>query len=266
MAETTTTDARAGEPAGELAGELAALGVTGGTTLLVHASLHDTGLDADTLRTALLTALGPDGTLVVPAFTEENSDTSAAHFARIQGMTRRQAAAFRATMPAFDPLTTPCAAMGRLAESVRTAPGAVRSTHPQTSFAAIGRRAEELLAGHPLQSHLGEDSPLGALVAADARVLMVNVGFAACSAFHLAEYRIGAPLRSYHCVVKGPDNSARWVEYEDVNLDDSDFEAIGASFPWDLERKGQLGGTTARSFSIKDAVAHAESWMTEKRS
>lgn len=146
MAETTTTDAQAGEPAYELAGELAALGVTDGTTLLVHASLHDTGLDADTLRTALLTALGPDGTLVVPAFTEENSDTSAAHFARIQGMTRRQAAAFRATMPAFDPLTTPCAAMGRLAESVRTAPGAVRSTHPQTSFAAIGRRAEELLA------------------------------------------------------------------------------------------------------------------------
>ncbi|WP_245703280.1 aminoglycoside N(3)-acetyltransferase [Streptomyces lushanensis] len=265
MAETTSTAAPTDAPAGELARELAALGVTDGTTLLVHASLRGTGLDADTLRTALLTALGPDGTLVVPAFTEENSDTSSAHFAQIQGLTRRQAAAFRARMPAFDPLTTPCTAMGRLAESVRTAPGAVRSTHPQTSFAAIGGRAAELMAGHPLHSHLGEDSPLGALVAADARVLMVNVGFAACTAFHLAEYRVGASVRSYHCVVKGPDNGARWVEYEDVSLDDSDFEAIGASFPWDLEQKGQLGGTTARSFSIRDAVDHAESWMTEKR-
>ncbi|WP_046502500.1 aminoglycoside N(3)-acetyltransferase [Streptomyces odonnellii] len=257
MAETTT--------AGPLAGELAELGVTEGTTLLVHASLHGTGLDADTLRTALLTALGPEGTLVVPAFTEENSDTSAAHYAQIQGMTRRQAAAFRSRMPAFDPLTTPCTAMGRLAESVRTAPGAVRSAHPQSSFAAIGRRAAELLAFHPLHSHLGEDSPLGALVRAEARVLMVNVGFEACTAFHLAEYRTGATMRSYHCVVKGPDNGAQWVEYEDVNLDDSDFEAIGASFPWGLERKGQLGGAAARSFSITDAVDHAESWMTEKR-
>ncbi|MFJ1600821.1 aminoglycoside N(3)-acetyltransferase [Streptomyces sp. NPDC088261] len=251
--------------AAELASELAALGVTDGSILLVHASLRSTGLDADTLRTALLTAVGDTGTLVVPAFTEDNSDTSSAHLARIRGKTRREAAAFRERMPAFDAATTPSTGMGRLAESVRTHPGAVRSAHPQTSFAAVGRRAKELLAVHPLHSHLGEDSPLGALAAAGAHVLMINVGFAVCTAFHLAEYRAGAPTRSYRCVVKGPDGIARWVEYEDVTLDDSDFESVGASFPWGMEQKGQLGGTSARLFPIKDAVDHAESWMTEKR-
>lgn len=244
---------------------LRALGVRRGMTLLVHASLHATGLGAHRLRDALLEALGPEGTLVVPAFTAENSDTSSAHLARVRGMTPEQAAAFRADMPAFDPATTPAQGMGRLAESVRTAPGAVRSAHPQTSFAALGRRAAELLAEHPLDCHLGERSPLGALHRAGAYVLMINVGFAKCTAFHLAEYRVGSPLRTYRCVVRRPDGGAEWTEYTDVVLDDSDFEAIGAAFSWGVERSGQLGGRTARLFSLRDAVDHARGWMTEKR-
>ncbi|MFJ8078720.1 aminoglycoside N(3)-acetyltransferase [Streptomyces sp. NPDC096176] len=244
---------------------LRALGVRRGMTLLVHASLHATGLGARTLRDALLEVLGPDGTLVVPAFTAENSDTSSAHLARVRGMTPEQAAAFRADMPAFDTATTPSQGMGRLAESVRTAEGARRSCHPQTSFAAVGRRAGELLADHPLECHLGERSPLGALYRAEAHVLMINVGFAKCTAFHLAEYRTESPMRTYRCVVRGPGGGSEWVEYTDVELDDSDFEAVGAAFSWGVERSGQLGGRTARLFSIKEAVDHAQGWMTEKR-
>lgn len=248
-----------------LAHALRGLGLQDGMTLLVHASLRSTELNADTLRDALLQVLGSEGTLVVPAFTAENSDTSAAHLARVRGMTPEQAAAFRADMPAFDAATTRSQGMGRLAESVRTAEGAVRSAHPQTSFAALGRRAGELLAGHALESHLGEQSPLGALYRAEARVLLINVDFAVCTAFHLAEYKIAAPTRTYRCVVQRPDGGKEWTEYTDVELDDSDFNAIGAAFPWEMEQKGQLGGSPARFFSIKDAVDHAKSWMTEKR-
>ncbi|WP_406305889.1 AAC(3) family N-acetyltransferase [Streptomyces sp. NBC_00885] len=234
-------------------------------TLLVHASLRATGLQAEPLRDALLEVVGEDGTLVVPAFTADNSDTSPSYRARVRGMTPEQSAAFRAEMPAFDAATTPSQGMGRLAESVRTAEGAVRSAHPQTSFAALGRRAAEFLAVHPLTSHLGEDSPLGALYRARAQVLMINVDFDVCTAFHLAEYKTRAPARTYRCVVQRPGGGKEWTEYEDIELDDSDFGAIGAAFAWGMEQKGQLGGRPARFFSIKEAVDHAERWMTEKR-
>ncbi|MFK4226901.1 aminoglycoside N(3)-acetyltransferase [Streptomyces sp. NPDC019890] len=255
------------EPAsgGELARSLRALGVRDGMTLLVHASLRATGLPATAVRDTLLDVLGEDGTLVVPTFTPANSDTSPPYLAAVRGMTPEQAAAFRAEMPAFDAATTPSQRMGRLAESVRTADGAVRSTHPQTSFAALGRRAAELLADHPLASHLGEDSPLGALYRAGAQVLMINVDFSVCTAFHLAEYRTGSPLRTYRCVVQRPDGGRQWTQYEDVELNDSDFDVIGDAFAWGMEQKGQLGGRPARLFAIKEAVDHAVSWMTEKR-
>ncbi|GGZ41600.1 AAC(3) family N-acetyltransferase [Streptomyces inusitatus] len=244
---------------------LRALGVAEGMTLLVHAALRPTGLHSDTLRDALLDALGPDGTLVTPAFTEANSDTSDAYRALVAGLTPEETETFRRNMPAFDPATTPSQGMGRLAESVRTAPGAVRSTHPQTSFAAVGRRAGELLSGHTLSSHLGENSPLGALYRTDARVLMINVDFDVCTAFHLAEYRTNAPLRSYRCVVLCPDGGKKWTEYDDVRLDESDFGAIGAAFTWGTEQKGRLRGRPTRLFSVRAAVDHAVAWMTEKR-
>ncbi|MEU3602853.1 AAC(3) family N-acetyltransferase [Streptomyces sp. NPDC006798] len=245
--------------------QLAALGVAPGPPLLVHASLRGTGLDADALRDALLTALGPEGTLVAPAFTPANSSTSQAHLDLIRGMAPDRVREFRAAMPAFDPAATPSQGMGRLAESVRTADGAVRSAHPQTSFAAVGARAAELLAGHPLTSHLGWDSPLGALHRADARVLMINVDFSVCTAFHLAEYHPGAPRRTYSCVVRRPDGGKKWTTYEDVVLDDREFDTIGADFPAGLVRMGQLGGGRARLFPIKAAIRHADRWMSEKR-
>ncbi|WUJ32651.1 AAC(3) family N-acetyltransferase [Streptomyces sp. NBC_00388] len=242
-----------------------ALGVTEGTTLLVHAALGGTGLDACTLRDALLEVLGADGTLVVPAFTPENSTTSDAHLRQTAGLTPGARARFLDAMPAFDPATTPCPGMGRLAECVRLSPGAVRSGHPQTSFAALGARAEELVKGHPADCHLGEESPLGRLAGSGAEELMINVGFGVCTSFHLAEYRIpDIPGRLYRCVVSTAGRR-EWFEYRDIELDDSDFELIGADFPRERMREGKLGNAAAMVFPIKDAVAHAMKWMTEKR-
>src|SRR5689334_13509412 len=114
----------------ELAKFFPDLGVRPGGVLMVHASLGGSGLRAAEVRDALLQALGPAGTLVVPAFTPENSDTSRAYQALTDGMTERQLTFFRASMPPYDPRSTPCPGMGALAECVRTTPGAVRSAHP----------------------------------------------------------------------------------------------------------------------------------------
>ncbi|MFJ3882073.1 aminoglycoside N(3)-acetyltransferase [Streptomyces sp. NPDC090077] len=267
----------------QLAAQLRLLGVRPGQLLLVHAALGGTGLRAETLRDALLGVLGPRGTLLVPAFTAENSLTSTAHLARVAGLDEVQAAAFRARMPPFDPDLTPSQDVGVFAEVVRTTPGAARSGHPQTSFAALGADAHRLCAGHRTESHLGEDSPLGKLCWEGGRVLMINVGFSACTAFHLAEYRIPKPpLRMYDCVVKvnlpegrpdgrpggrekGHPHEGEWKTYEDVALDDGDFEEIGRAFPDALVRGGRVGGAPAAFFSIPHAVDHAQAWMTENR-
>ncbi|WP_392893872.1 aminoglycoside N(3)-acetyltransferase [Streptomyces sp. LN699] len=253
-----------------LAVHLRLLGVRPRSQLLVHAALGGTGLRAEELRDALTGVLGPHGTLVVPTFTPENSLTSGAHLARIAGLSPSGTAAFRARMPAFDPATTPSQGMGALAEAVRTAPGAVRSAHPQTSFAALGGDAEGLCAGHRIESHMGEESPLGKLCWEGGQVLMINVGFSVCTAFHLAEYRIPKPpLRMYDCVVKvnlpGDQQGEEWTAYEDVALDDSDFAEIGGTFPDSQVRRGRVGGAPALLFSIPDAVDHALDWMTENR-
>ncbi|MFJ3839901.1 aminoglycoside N(3)-acetyltransferase [Streptomyces sp. NPDC090054] len=260
-----------GPPA--LAAQLRLLGVRPRMRLLVHAALGGTGLRAGTLRDALTGLLGPHGILVVPAFTPENSLTSGAHRARVAGLDESGVRAFRARMPAFDPDRTPSQGMGAFAEAVRTAPGAARSDHPQTSFAALGAGARELCSGHRLENHLGEESPLGKLCWEGGQVLMINVGFSACTAFHLAEYRIPKPpLRMYDCVVKvnlpggsGGQQGGEWTAFEDVALDDSDFAVIGSAFPDSRVRRGRVGGAPAMLFSIPDAVDHAMDWMTENR-
>ncbi|QOV41288.1 AAC(3) family N-acetyltransferase [Streptomyces ferrugineus] len=232
---------------------------------MVHASLSGTGLSPSDARDALLAALGPAGTLVAPAFTPENSDTSRAHRALVEGLSEREVQDFRAAMPPFAPDVTPCPSMGALAESVRTMPGAVRSTHPQTSLTGLGPRAAELLARHHPHCHLGEDSPLAALYEADAQVLLLRVGFEVCSAFHLAEYRLRPPppTRTYRCVTGAVGN---WTSYEDLVLDDRDFAAIGARLPRGLLNGGEWAGKAVVVLGMRDAVDNAGMQMSRYRS
>jgi aminoglycoside 3-N-acetyltransferase len=256
-----------------LAEDLVTLGLRPGATVLAHASLRRVGAGPDAALAALRDVLGPEGTLVVPTFTAGNSDTSPAYRERTRNMTTDQIKALQERMAPFDPDRTPSEGMGQLAEAVRCAEGRVRSTHPQTSFAAVGARAEELLAGHDGDCHLGERSPLGRLYEAGAQVLLLGVGFEVCSAFHLAEYRVPEPpRRTYRCVVlRG--GVGRWTAYKDVDLDDSDFGALGADFekadaarPGPVVRGGRVGDTHARIFPLDKAVDFATAWLSGNRS
>ncbi|MGV9639698.1 aminoglycoside N(3)-acetyltransferase [Streptomyces sp. NPDC003514] len=256
-----------------LARDLVDLGLRPGTTVLAHASLRRVGAADEDLLAALLDVLGPRGTLVVPAFTAGNSDTSPAYRDRVRGLSTDQIRSFKGRMPPFDPASTPSEGVGRLAEAVRRSGGAVRSAHPQTSFAALGARATELLVGHAENCHLGERSPLRGLYEADAHVLLLGVGFEVCSAFHLAEYRVpDPPRRTYRCVVLR-DGARRWIAYEDVDLDDGDFGVLGADFekddaahPDSVVRGGRVGDSHARLFPLARAVDFAAGWLAGNRS
>lgn len=255
-----------------LAGALSALGVRSGDVLLVHASLRSVGHvvgGPGAVLAALRRAVGREGTVVVPSFTPENSDTSPHYRARVRGLDAGAREAVRSSMPPFDPALTPAPSMGALAEAVRTAVGARRSGHPQTSFAALGPRAAELLARHRPDCHLGEGSPLARLYEADARILLLGTGFDTCTAFHLGEYRRpGPPLRRYRCVV-APRGVRQWWEYEDVALDDGDFAALGADFeesagPGDVTT-ALIGSAPCRLVRLRAAVDFATEWLTDHR-
>lgn len=256
----------------QLAAQLAGLGVEPGGFLLVHASLRAVGPVAgggEAVLRAVRRALGPDGTVVVPAFTARNSDTSPAYRERVRGLGGAQRAAVRAAMPPYDAEHMACdAGLGVLPELVRTSPGAVRSAHPQTSFAALGPYAEKVVSAHRPDCHLGEDSPLARLYDLRARILLLGTGFGACTAFHLGEYRVARPpLRTYRCVVRD-GGVRRWWRYEDVALDDSDFAALGADLERDgggAVRSGAVGSAWCRLVGLAEAVDFARLWFARNR-
>lgn len=237
--------------------DLRALGVESGETLLVHSSLSSLGWvngGAVTVVRGLLGALGPDGTLVVPAQSADLSDPAVWSKPPVPPQWWDT---IRATMPAYDPLTTPTRGVGVVPETVRTWPGALRSAHPQTSFAAVGPNAGRVVEGHASDCRLGERSPLARLESLGARVLLLGAGYDSCTAFHLAEYRIPSPL-----VEVGRPGPGGWETVTEVSITSDRFDELGHDFERDRPvLRAQVGAAEARLFPLADAVAHAERWL-----
>ncbi len=257
--------ARAGLPCTRqsLAAELVALGVRPGSVLLVHSSLSSLGWvcgGALAVVQALRDVLGPDGTLVVPTHTPDNSDPALWQHPPVP---ETWWPVIREHMPAFDPARTPSRWMGQMAEVVRTWPGARRSDHPQVSFAAVGPQAAAVVAGHRLDDMLGDSSPLGHVYDLDGDVLLIGVGHDSNTSLHLAEYRVARPVRALlAAAIQSGDGRRRWVEWEDIDLDESRFARIGA----DLEQTGVVqiglvGSAESRLMRQRDAVDFAVRWL-----
>ncbi|MFI0513086.1 aminoglycoside N(3)-acetyltransferase [Streptomyces sp. WSLK1-5] len=255
----------------ELAAQLRSLGVRTGDILLVHSSLRAVGPVRGGARgvvDSLLEVLGPDGTLVAYTQTPDNSDPSRWALTRGRTVPASEWARLRETLPAFDPARTPSYGVGVLPEEVRTRPGALRSDHPQSSFAALGPAAARITADHALNCHLGEESPLARLEELDARVLLLGVGYSVCTAFHLAEYRVpGLGSRDYGCAV-ADGSGRRWHRYRDVDFDTSDFPALGDAYealPDFPVTRAPVGTADSRLFDLAPAVSFAAKWLTEHR-
>ena len=148
----------------DIAAGLRRLGLRRGDRVNVHSSLSAFGRvegGAQAVILALLDVLGPEGTLMMPAFGQGKVDV-------------------------WDHDRTP-SFNGRISETFRIMPGVKRSWHPTHAYAAIGPDAKRYLAGDYRYAAWGPESPLGRLVADGGWVLLLGCGHGASTAQHHGE-------------------------------------------------------------------------------
>ncbi len=217
----------------EIADQLRRLGVAPGGVLLAHVSYRAarpvSGGPAG-LIAALRTALGPDGTLVMPSWT---------------GCDDRP----------FDPAATAAAAdLGVTADTFWRQPGVARATHP-FAFAAAGPHADEILRDPlPLPPHIPQ-SPVGRVHDLDGQVLLIGAGHDANTTLHLAEWMAGVPYRvTRHITIAGAQGPER-IDYLEV---DHCCARFALTDDW-LRREGRqpegkVGHAPARLIRARDVV------------
>jgi aminoglycoside 3-N-acetyltransferase len=250
-----------------LKADLIASGLHEGMSVLVHCSMREIGWvrgGALVVRDVLLDILGEErGTLVVPTQTRSKSVSSAEFQRAVADLEAEELELYLKVMSGFDVRTTPSEGMGGLAESVRAHPRAHRSTHPTTSFAAVGRHAAELCAAHPLECLLGDRSPLGGLRDLDGSVLLLGVGYQKCTAFHLGEQAAFVDEQVYRCKI-----GDEWRRFKGFPHRDGDFAELGARFerahPTGI-RNGLVGAAPTRLFPLALAADFAAKELPELR-
>lgn len=243
---------------GELVAGWRGAGVAEGTALMVHASLSSLGRvdgGAATVVASLREAVGPAGTVAVPAFTWEVADPDPEHV----GAADPEVAARRDAVPLFHPGLPVTRALGAVPEALRVLPDSVRSGHPQASVAAVGARAAEVTAGQSLGFALSRTSPFGRLHDLGAQILLIGVGHDRNSFLHYAESLVPRPRLRVRRFPMEVDGARVWIETPDVGNDNgTHFPTVGAEFERHAAvRESVVGDAVCRLLSVPALVDFA---------
>jgi aminoglycoside 3-N-acetyltransferase len=216
-----------------LADQLLALGVRPASVLLVHTSfraVRPVEGGPEGLIAALREALGPDGTLVMPAMSDDDDHP-------------------------FDPAATPCLGMGIVAETFWRLPGVLRSDSPH-ALAAAGPHAARITAPRPIDVPHGLDSPVGRVWELDGQVLLLGVGHDSNTTIHLAENLAGVRYRRRKYATVLDNGRPQRIEYAEIDHCTERFALVdGWLEEKGLQRTGPVGHATARLARSRDIVA-----------
>ena len=224
-----------------IADELVELGVSGDGVLVVHTAFSGfrgrAGAPAN-LIAALRMAAGARGTVVMPSMSDDDEHP-------------------------FDRQRTPCIGMGIVADTFWRIPGVSRSDSPH-SFAAIGPRAAEIAAPHPIDVPHGPDSPIGRTHELDAEILLLGVGHDANTTVHLAENLAGVRYKVPKYVTEMRGGELVRHHYYEIDHCCANFALLDC---W-LEARGHqqrgfVAGAPARLIGARDVVATALDHLRE---
>jgi aminoglycoside N3'-acetyltransferase len=221
----------------ELVRQLRALGVAAGGVLLVHAAfrvVRPVEGGPRGLIEALREALGPEGTLAMPSWGEDDETP-------------------------FDPLTTPAAPdLGIVADLFWRLPGVLRSDHAHAFAAAAGPEAARITADSlPLPPHILE-SPAGRIHDLDGQILLLGVGHDANTMLHLAEHLADVPYRLPKHITVLEDGRLVRIDYAENDHCCARF-ALADDWlrPRGLQSEGVVGHAHTRLMRARDVVALA---------
>ncbi|HWA17399.1 MAG TPA: aminoglycoside 3-N-acetyltransferase [Devosia sp.] len=247
-----------------LSADLRALGLVPGDAVLVHAALRKVGRvvgGADTILWALRDAVGPNGTLL--GYTDWRSDDEAL-----------ETPALRDHIPPFDPLSSRATRdNGFFPEMLRTTPGALRSGNPGASMAAIGGRAAWFVADHALDYGYGTQSPLGKLVEAHGKVLMLGAPLDTMTLLHHAEHLADIPhrIKRYESplLIDGRTVWRTFEEYDTSHAPEGFAEDYFATMVEDFlatgnGRRGSIGAAPSVLVDAAAIVPFAVDWMERR--
>lgn len=225
----------------ELVRQLLALGVRPGGLLLAHTAFSrirpvDGGPSG--LIEALRASLGPAGTLVMPAMADDDEH-------------------------AFAPASSPCRAMGVVADTFWRMPDVRRSDSPH-AFAAVGPRASEVTRDHPVDLPHGPDSPVGRVHDFDGQVLLLGVGHDGNTTLHLAEYLAGVRYRRKSRAAVLSNGRLTLCHYDEIDHCCENFALMDGWLEAEaLQQRGPVGHAEARLARSRDLVRIAVAHLRE---
>jgi len=231
--------------------DLRKLGVSEGDMLFVHSSLSALGFvknGANTVIDALVEAIGPKGTLMIPCFSITGTMLDTLE-----------------TGTVFDPKVTPTT-LGKIPETFRKKPKVVRSIHPTHSVCAYGKMADWVVEGHEkCPTTFGIGTPFHKLLSFNGKILGLGVDLGPVTFYHVIEdveedfpidpyckeeYKARVINHTGQTIVKTV--KAHNPRVSKTRIDTSSGEYIRRFFTEYLRNRG---------FLVKGQVGYARSWL-----